>query len=266
MRLTETGGMHVTISHARAEDARATTAPGQLVAQARRLAEKAQELVDQAVIAERQRDTSWEQIGSALGGLTKSAAHKRYGKLVSEWDEYAEVAPIEDEDDGPQGHCSLFSIAYALVEQTWAEADALIHAQDLLAKLNNATAVVSGRSDVTRTEIRYPDPQAGELRLREAVDAAVKAIKSAAAGPVIPAQSSGSERQVAGTPGGRALIAREQEARRAREGFVQVSDCPRCAEPSTWRVLSPHERTSVEKRLSAVEEQLAELLAERDRV
>lgn len=68
MRITDCERAHIVVSGARGENARQAAAPGQLVEQARRLAEKAEELLEQAVIAERARNTSWDQIGQALGG------------------------------------------------------------------------------------------------------------------------------------------------------------------------------------------------------
>ncbi|MFI1176942.1 hypothetical protein [Streptomyces melanogenes] len=147
MRITDCDRAHLVVSESRAENARQAVAPGQLVEQAMRLMEKAEELVEQAVIAERQRSTSWDQIGQALGGLSKSAAHKRYGVIVSSWLDDSDGTSTEDEDSGEEllGDFALFDMAYTLVERTWAEADEIVHDQDLLNDLRRATLAASGQ-------------------------------------------------------------------------------------------------------------------------
>ncbi|MGP8303600.1 hypothetical protein ACTPOK_37900 [Streptomyces inhibens] len=147
MRITDCDRAHLVVSEARAENARQAVAPGQLVEQAMRLMEKAEELVEQAVVAERQRNTSWDQIGQALGGLSKSAAHKRYGVVVNNWLHHSDGTSTEDEDTGEEllGEFASFDMAYTLVERTWAEADEIVHDQDLLNDLRRATLAASGQ-------------------------------------------------------------------------------------------------------------------------
>lgn len=147
MRITDCERAHIVVSRARGENARQAAAPGQLVEQARRLAEKAEELLEQAVIAERARNTSWDQIGQALGGLSKSAAHKRYGNVYSEWGAHLDGTSTEDEDTGTEilGEYADFDIAYALLERTWGEIDEVVADQELLYDLRNATLAASGQ-------------------------------------------------------------------------------------------------------------------------
>jgi hypothetical protein len=59
------------------------------------------------------------------------------------------------------------------------------------------------------------------------------------------------------------VLARKQPARRPFANPGEGNDCPRCAEPLTFRELSPQEQTAVEARLNVVEEQLAQLMADR---
>ncbi|MGW6275450.1 hypothetical protein [Streptomyces sp. NPDC055060] len=276
MRLTGRDGEHVTISDVRAENARATTAPGQLVAQARRLAEKAQELVDQAVIAERHRDTSWEEIGAALGGLSKSAAHKRYGKLVSEWGEQVDGVDVVDEDEGPQDLNSLFSIAYALVEQTWQEADSIVRAQDLLAELNNATLAVSGSHGTVSGAATASEGEHHCFDNRMPVGASPIYVLDACWGRAdvmdsVPVQEAEGKQSPRRSP----KFAYKAASRPAFDlAHVLVShlyDAPGSAPYRKPLVESslPSQRSgskpSVEERLSAVEGQLAELLADRNK-
>jgi hypothetical protein len=151
MRITDCERAHIVVSGARGENARQAAAPGQLVEQARRLAEKAEELLEQAVIAERARNTSWDQIGQALGGLSKSAAHKRYGSVYNEWNVHLDGTSTEDEDTGAEilGEYANFDIAYALLERTWGEIDEVVADQELLYDLRNATLAASGQSAQT---------------------------------------------------------------------------------------------------------------------
>lgn len=54
--------------------------PGQFVQQANTLRDQAENLLKRAVAHERALGTSWEQIGQALGGVSRSAAQQRFGK------------------------------------------------------------------------------------------------------------------------------------------------------------------------------------------
>ncbi|MFF8283864.1 hypothetical protein ACF06W_14195 [Streptomyces albus] len=151
MRITDCERANMVVSGARGENARQAAAPGQFVAQAQRLLGKAEELLEHAVIAERARNTSWEQIGQALGGLSKSSAHKRYGSAYSKWSEHADGMSTEDEDTGEEinGEYVYFLIAYALLERTWGEIEEVVADQELLNDLRNATLAASGQSAPT---------------------------------------------------------------------------------------------------------------------
>lgn len=63
----------------------AFTRPGELVEEAQTLVELAQGVLRWAVIHERQKGTSWEEIGERLGGITRQSAHERYKEAVEEW-------------------------------------------------------------------------------------------------------------------------------------------------------------------------------------
>ncbi|MEV3855480.1 hypothetical protein AB0J38_14270 [Streptomyces sp. NPDC050095] len=143
------------VGDSRSKQAQATR-PGELVEQAQRLLDKAEELMSQAVIAERQRGTSWEQIGRAHGGMSKSAVYKRYGQVAGPFEEQVadvmERGVVESETRGPLKPIraailiSAFDMAYALVERTWDEVDAIVHDQDVLRDLRNATLAASGQT------------------------------------------------------------------------------------------------------------------------
>ncbi|MGW3560032.1 N-6 DNA methylase [Streptomyces sp. NPDC000963] len=145
MRIKDCDRAHLVVSEARAERARTASAPGELVRQAKRLVEKAEELLEQAVIAERERGTSWEKIGQAIGGQSKSAAHKRYAPALTEHLECVDVTTVEDEDSGqevPIFH--RFLLAYGLLENTWNEVKQIVESQDVLDHLREATVAASG--------------------------------------------------------------------------------------------------------------------------
>lgn len=118
-----------------------TLTPGQLLRQAKRLIDQAQELLDQAVVAERLRGTSWETIGGVLDGVTKSAAQKRYGVHVNEW-VVQNVQPVEVDDEKLK--LPDFPKAYEHLLNRWKGVGEVVASQDLLAELSNATTAVSG--------------------------------------------------------------------------------------------------------------------------
>ncbi|MCX4406444.1 MULTISPECIES: hypothetical protein [unclassified Streptomyces] len=120
--------------------------PGELLAQAAQLAEQAQLVVERAVIAERAKGTSWEVIGEILGGVSKSAAHKRWGTTVARWRESAEIA--RRLPDAPPDDLVDFSLAYDELEGAWKQATEIVDRQPLLADLNNATVALSGSPGV----------------------------------------------------------------------------------------------------------------------
>ncbi|MEU9271957.1 hypothetical protein AB0E04_42125 [Streptomyces sp. NPDC048251] len=123
--------------------AAAEAAPGQLLRQAKRLLDQAQKLVDQAVIAERMKDTSWETIGEVLGGVTKSAAQKRFGPRVKDWGDNPRRLAALGNIGLPKRELD-FGVAYAQLEDEWKAAGEIVAAQDLLAELTNATTALSG--------------------------------------------------------------------------------------------------------------------------
>jgi hypothetical protein len=57
---------------------------GEFVQNAARMAGEAQHILELAVILEREKGTSWEDIGQALG-ITKQAAHERFSRVVERW-------------------------------------------------------------------------------------------------------------------------------------------------------------------------------------
>jgi hypothetical protein len=61
--------------------------PGEAVQEAAIIMERAQELLERAVIWERERATPWSTIGEALGDITKQAAQERFGDVVNAWRE-----------------------------------------------------------------------------------------------------------------------------------------------------------------------------------
>jgi hypothetical protein len=60
--------------------------PGELLDEARSLLVAAQELLEKAVIFERERGTSWAEVGEVLD-ISKQAAQQRHGQAVEDWTE-----------------------------------------------------------------------------------------------------------------------------------------------------------------------------------
>lgn len=58
--------------------------PGELVDQARSLLVAAHELFEKAIIFERERGTSWAELGAVLD-ISKQAAQQRHGQAVEDW-------------------------------------------------------------------------------------------------------------------------------------------------------------------------------------
>ncbi|MFF4733345.1 hypothetical protein ACFY3M_50740 [Streptomyces mirabilis] len=100
-------------------------------------------MVEKAVIAERAKGTSWEVIGDILGGVSKSAAQKRWGTVVARWRESADVAPRKLPAYVPDD-LAEFSAAYDELDGAWKQATEIVARQPLLADLNNATVALSG--------------------------------------------------------------------------------------------------------------------------
>ncbi|MFI1799003.1 hypothetical protein ACH427_16880 [Streptomyces sp. NPDC020379] len=59
--------------------------PGEFVEQALRAVRRAEEALRWAVVYERERGTSWDDIGEALGPITRQSAHKRFADQVEQW-------------------------------------------------------------------------------------------------------------------------------------------------------------------------------------
>jgi hypothetical protein len=65
--------------------------PGEFVGQALRTLRNAEEVLRWAVVYERERGTSWDEIGEALGPITRQSAHRRFADQVEQW-----RAPLEE--------------------------------------------------------------------------------------------------------------------------------------------------------------------------
>jgi hypothetical protein len=66
-----------------------TEPPGHAVREAQQLVAAANRVLEAAVIADRAAGTSWEEIGDALGGVTRSTAHGRFATVVEEFNNTA---------------------------------------------------------------------------------------------------------------------------------------------------------------------------------
>ncbi|MEV3986227.1 hypothetical protein [Nonomuraea sp. NPDC049758] len=83
--------------------------PGEIVEQAARLFEQAREILAKVVVYERLKGASWETIGSALGEISKQAAHERYGSAETEFRRQALLAWLIPEE----AYCQLGEVADA---------------------------------------------------------------------------------------------------------------------------------------------------------
>ncbi|MFF3654882.1 hypothetical protein [Streptomyces olivochromogenes] len=121
--------------------------PGELLTQAAQLAVQAQLVVEKAVIAERMKGTSWEVIGEVLGGVSKSAAQKRWGAVVARW---RDSTPIDRRKLPPYIREDLveFAVAYPELDDAWHQATEIVVRQPLLTDLNNAAVALSGSPGV----------------------------------------------------------------------------------------------------------------------
>ncbi|WP_431684174.1 hypothetical protein [Kitasatospora sp. KL5] len=59
--------------------------PYEVISSALNLVESAQDVLRAAVLWARERHTSWEEIGEAVGGITRQSAHTRYAEAEAEW-------------------------------------------------------------------------------------------------------------------------------------------------------------------------------------
>ncbi|MFF8387777.1 hypothetical protein ACF053_29625 [Streptomyces kanasensis] len=74
------------------DDASSTVRPGDYIREAARLMRLAEDVQRWAAIYERERGTSWEEIGEALG-ITRQSAHTRFAEHVKKW-----RAPLDQPD------------------------------------------------------------------------------------------------------------------------------------------------------------------------
>ncbi|MFD6434537.1 hypothetical protein [Streptomyces venezuelae] len=152
---SETGRMCTGVNLDRSTAARDSAAPGELVEQAMRLVKHAEGLLEQAVISERMRDTSWERIGKALGGVTKSAAQKRFGSSATAYSRGIvngdfDVYDDRDMDGIPEPINSTvdhFDVAYGELEDFWMIVSRIVRDQEELALLGNAKQGVRDRGE-----------------------------------------------------------------------------------------------------------------------
>ncbi|MEV5903402.1 hypothetical protein [Streptomyces sp. NPDC052127] len=121
--------------------------PGDLLRQAAQLSDAAEALVETAVIAERAKGTSWEVIGEVLGGVSKSAAQKRWGQVIAKWRETNEGHPYERH---PFARLEFleFAVANDELQEAWQKVTEVVERQPVLEGLNNATVALSGSPGV----------------------------------------------------------------------------------------------------------------------
>ncbi len=112
---------------------------------ARQLLHQAEKLVEQAVVTERSKGTSWDVIGEELGGVTKSAAQKRYGARVERWKSELSEAKLSLPPVGQMRTQDLeIGLAYGTLKDGWQTAGAIVGTQGLSDAMNNATTTLSG--------------------------------------------------------------------------------------------------------------------------
>ncbi|MEU3505382.1 hypothetical protein ABZ726_33300 [Streptomyces hundungensis] len=129
---------------------------GQLLAQASQLLTLAKDMVQRAVVTERLRGTSWDEVGECVGGVSRSAAHNRYSYLVKEW---------QDEQQGLSEDESLSS-SFAELQQMWEQSAALIKSQAVLIGLQHLTGSVAARSVYLSLEPAEDVNAAGSVALK----------------------------------------------------------------------------------------------------
>jgi len=124
------------------------TPPGERLRRSLALRERLDALIVQAVIAEREEGTSWEQIGRAAGGITKQAAHGRWTDHVNGW--------------AAQGRTALDSSGGMSALDAAASLNVTHHRRD--PETHPSDAFSSGLDAV-----RFPGAEAAELARRERV-------------------------------------------------------------------------------------------------
>jgi hypothetical protein len=79
---------------------------GDFIARSLRLVHEANRVLELAVVLERERGSSWEAIGQALGQITRQSAHERYAGAHNEFLESL-MFPVRREPDQAWGHSCL---------------------------------------------------------------------------------------------------------------------------------------------------------------
>ncbi|MGW0573738.1 toll/interleukin-1 receptor domain-containing protein [Streptomyces tauricus] len=136
-----------------AEEAARQLTPGEMLRQAKKLADEAQQLVDVAVAAERGKGTSWETIGEVLDGVSKSAAQKRFGGKIA--------AMLGDPG---HLHSEAFGRMRKRLEQGWANVARTMMDHDTITNLSAATTAVTGtgsRLSANSGPVVLGDPRIG---------------------------------------------------------------------------------------------------------
>ncbi|MFJ4063656.1 hypothetical protein [Streptomyces albogriseolus] len=123
---------------------------GEMLRSAKALADRAQELVDLAVAAEREKGTSWESIGEVLDGVTKSAVQKRYGRKVLAW-----------HDRGEKSGQDHFGYLHEQLEHGWRAVTRIANARGVINDLAAATAAAATEDSADDVR-RYLDVTLGE--------------------------------------------------------------------------------------------------------
>lgn len=160
--------------------------PGTVLSGALALQEKAEDLVKRAVIAERERGTTWEQIAQAAG-ITRQTAHERWANRTRAWADLGRT--IHGPDDDAAETVSFLDAKYALINPTQPHAissglDAVRHpgsADGQDARRARGRALHTRREELERdadrlheewTRLKDPADRRGELRLAATLTAA----------------------------------------------------------------------------------------------
>ncbi|MFJ3519775.1 hypothetical protein [Streptomyces sp. NPDC090131] len=106
--------------------------PGDLVVSAVRLSGIAEEIEELSVIAERLRGTPWEAVGKAYGGLSRAAAHGRFGKAVKRYQVL-----------NPGTAAEQFVLAEAQLKDLYQQLDDLLASQRELTRLSELSGLVA---------------------------------------------------------------------------------------------------------------------------
>ncbi|MEV7535374.1 hypothetical protein [Streptomyces hydrogenans] len=95
-----------------ADDSSSTVAPGDFVREAAELVRLAEDVQRRAAIYERERRTSWEEIGEALG-ITRQSAHTKFAEHVKAWREPLENPERLHSDGTPDDRRIPYGARYA---------------------------------------------------------------------------------------------------------------------------------------------------------